>query len=417
MKLPPRGSAGATISYSFRFLWARDFAAVRDVLPFQGKFDTTVVPGMVIPTDLEASFSLRSRNSIAAVEAEHPAQTTIEPVGEKAGGIRVYRVRFSKLGENMLTIRYGDGLWTTLEFFVTEPIETLIRKRAAFLVSHQQHKDPGKWYVGVYSDWDQKNEVLRSPEDRDALSAWLTDANDDAANARQAFLASKNVFFRDQAEIASLELYISKYLWGGMQMTDAERYPYAIYGIPNWKANRASADPGRNGRAHVWRIYDYPHIIMLYYTAEEDVGYCGALRTHATIVARDPVFGEIAYGGVLTRDGSEVKVIPRDGLRVRFHIARGDQRFHMTLDRDGYVGDQPIRVSDDLSSIRFPLENRAGRAHQTTLTVRGLPPGNYAVGVDDRAVGTVDGAVTEAKIALPIGAGATARVAIVRTQG
>jgi hypothetical protein len=257
MKLPPRGSAGATISYSFRFLWARDFAAVRDVLPFQGKFDTTVVPGMVIPTDLEASFSLRSRNSIAAVEAEHPAQTTIEPVGEKAGGIRVYRVRFSKLGENMLTIRYGDGLWTTLEFFVTEPIETLIRKRAAFLVSHQQHKDPGKWYVGVYSDWDQKNEVLRSPEDRDALSAWLTDANDDAANARQAFLASKNVFFRDQAEIASLELYISKYLWGGMQMTDAERYPYAIYGIPNWKANRASADPGRNGRAHVWRIYDY----------------------------------------------------------------------------------------------------------------------------------------------------------------
>ncbi len=48
-------------------------------------------------------------------------------------------------------------------------------------------------------------------------------------------------------------------------MTDKERYPYAIYGIPNWKVNRESADPGRNGQAHVWRIYDYPHIIMLYY--------------------------------------------------------------------------------------------------------------------------------------------------------
>ena len=23
--------------------------------------------------------------------------------------------------------------------------------------------------------------------------------------------------------------------------------------------------PGRNGRAHVWRIYDYPHIVMLYH--------------------------------------------------------------------------------------------------------------------------------------------------------
>jgi hypothetical protein len=220
---------------------------------------------MVVPTDLDAMFSLRSRNTITTIDAEHPAQTTIESAGERADGIRVYRVRFSRLGENTLRIRYGDGLWTTLEFFVTEPIETLIRKRAAFLVSHHQHKDPAKWYVGVYSDWDQKNEILRSPEDRDGLSAWLTDANDDAGNARPAFLASKNVFFPDQAQIASLELYISKYLWGGMQMTESEKYPYALYGIPNWKANRASADPGRNGRGHVWRIYDYPHIIMLYY--------------------------------------------------------------------------------------------------------------------------------------------------------
>ncbi len=29
-----------------------------------------------------------------------------------------------------------------LEFFVTEPLETLIKKRAAFIVKHQQHRDP-----------------------------------------------------------------------------------------------------------------------------------------------------------------------------------------------------------------------------------------------------------------------------------
>jgi hypothetical protein len=162
-------------------------------------------------------------------------------------------------------VKYGNGQWTSLEFFVTEPLETVINKRAAFLVTHHQHKDPAKWYVGAYGDWDQKNEVLRGPEDRDGLSTWLTDANDDAGNARPAFIASKNVFYPDEREIESLELYISRYLWGGMQMTDKEKYPYAIYGIPNFKANRASADPGRNGQAHVWRIYDYPHIVMLYY--------------------------------------------------------------------------------------------------------------------------------------------------------
>src|SRR5262249_1848216 len=265
LTLAPSEMPGSTITYSFRFQWAKDFVAVRDVLYQAGKFDTSVVPGMVVPTDLDAMLSLRTTNRIAAIEPEHPSQTKVDSLGEKAGGAKVYKVRFSKLGENMLRVRYGDGLWTTLEFFVTEPLETVIQKRAAFLVSHHQHTDPSKWYVGVYSDWDQKNEILRSPEDRDGLSAWLTDANDDAGNARPAFIASKNVFFPNKTEIASLELYRNTYLWGGMQMTAAEKYPYAIYGIPNWKVNRASPDEGRNGQSHLWRIYDYPHIVLLYY--------------------------------------------------------------------------------------------------------------------------------------------------------
>jgi hypothetical protein len=613
---------------------------------------------MVVPVDLPAMISLRSTNTNVAVAAEHPSETRVDPVQGKPG---VYAVRFSRLGENMLTVKYGDGQWSTLEFFVTEPLETLIKKRASFLVSHHQHKDPSKWYFGVYSDWDQKNEILRSPEDRDALSAWLTDANDDAGNARPAYIASKNVFYPDQTEIDSLELYIGKYLWGGMQMTDTEKYPYAIYGIPNFKANRASADEGRNGRAHVWRIYDYPHIVMLYYrmhqiakfypdrvkyldangylerayrtavaywtvplavekwsadavgtmneafipelidtlererkpewarelrtfwegkvdrfvnrtpnlygsefafdstgfestgafaryvnthaiatitpeaakkftdfqlslnmadrgwlettyyqlgsdyrgnltyllsymsqmggwaildhalhfaadpteylrlgyasslsswalmntgtkeggygywfpsanndgatgggfmpeplgrawigkqmargawyySAEEDVGYCAAIRTHATIVARDPVFGEIAYGGVLTRSGTTVRVTPRDGLRVRFHVVRGDQRLHLTLDHDGFAKEQPIVVSDDLSRIQFTLENRSGGAHETGLSIGGLPPGEYEVTVDGKRVSIMTRA---GSVSLPVSA-SSSRVTIHR---
>jgi hypothetical protein len=258
LHIPPHQS----ITYRVRFQWVKDVAAARDALYAAGTFDIAVAPGMVLPTDLPAMISLRSTHRPMTIVPEHPSSTRIDPMPERPG---VYRVSFSRLGENMLTIRYGDGLWSTLEFFVTEPLETVIRKRAAFLVSHQQHADPAKWYYGGYGDWDQKNEVLRNPEDRDGLSTWLTDADDDAGNARPAFLASKNVYLPDRAEIASLETYISHYLWGGMQMTDREKYPYAIYGVPNFQANRASAEEGRNGRAHVWRIYDYPHIVMLYY--------------------------------------------------------------------------------------------------------------------------------------------------------
>lgn len=665
LHLPPGGSK----TYTFRFRWVQDVAGMRDALVAAGQFDVAIVPGMVVSADLPAMVSLRTTQPIQGVEAEHPAQTTVRPVRQGSGGAVVYEVHFARLGENLLTVRYGADRWLTLEFFVTEPLETLIRKRAAFLVSHQQHTDPSKWYVGVYSDWDQKNEVRRGPEDRDGLSTWLTDANDDAGNARPAFVASKNVFFPERREIESLELYIRKYLWGGMQMTEQETYPYAIYGVPNWMANRASADPGRAGRAHVWRIYDYPHIILLYYrmyqiatfypdlvshldarqylerayrtavacwtvplavegwsadavgtmneailpelietleregrrdwadtlrgywegkverfvnrtphlyasefafdstgfestgaiaryamtrdeprfrarvsreaaerflelqlrlnvtdrgwlettyyqlgsdyrgnltyllsymsqmggwsildhalhfaadpteylrlgyasalsswalvnsgtaesgygawfpspnndgaagggfmpeplgrawigktvrrgawhySAEQDVGYCGALRTHATIVARDPIFGEIAYGGVLSRAGDVVSVIPRDGLRVRFHVVRGAERLHLVLERDGYAKEHPVVVRDGFSRIAFTLENRAGSAHRTGLSVAGLPAGTYVVSADGAAVATIRGGSRAQTVELPVGPAATSEVAIVR---
>jgi hypothetical protein len=649
---------GETKGYTFRFQWAQDVPAVRDVLYKEGKFDTAVAPGMVVPVDLPALVSLRGRQANVSVAPEFPSATRVEPVAGKPG---VYRIQFSHLGENMLTVKYGNGEWTSLEFFVTEPLETVIRKRAAFLVSHQQLNDPSKWYYGAYSDWDQKNEIRRSPEDRDSLSTWLTDADDDAGNARPAFLASKNVFLPDQTEIASLEAYIGKYLWGGMQMTDRERYPYAVYGIPNFEANRASADDGRNGQAHVWRIYDYPHIVMLYfrmyqiakfypdkvkyldaagylerafgtaiaywtvpnevekwsadavgtmneafipdvidaldregkaewarqlrgfwegkvdrfinrtpnlygsefafdstgfestgafakyahthamktvtpeaartftdfqlaldmadrgwlettyyqmgsdyrgsltyllsymsqmggwsildyglhqaadptaylrlgyasslsswalvnsgtresgygawfpspnndgatgggfmpeatgrawigkemrrgawyYSAEEDVGYCAAIRTHATIVTKDPIFGEFAYGGILTRSGYAVSVIPRDGLRVRFHVVRGDQRLHLELDHDGFAREQPVVVADDLSRIQFTLENRTGGAHTTGLSIEGLPSGEYDVVVAGKKAGPASGSKIQL-LSLPV-SGAAVRVEI-----
>ena len=85
------------------------------------------------------------------------------------------------------------------------------------------------------------------------------------------------------------------------------------------------------------------------------------------------MFGEIAYGGVLTRDGGSVRVVPRDGLRVRFHVIRDDQRLHMVLDHDGFAREQPIVVHDDLSRIQFTLENRTGRAHETVCRSADCP--------------------------------------------
>jgi len=650
--LKASGQSGDSVTYQFRFRWAEDYAAVRNVLYDEGVFDINVVPGMTVPTDLSAMFSLRTHNKIRAAVPEHPEATRIEYVGEHGKDIQVYKVRFSHLGENLLKVEYGDAQSLSLEFFVTEPLETLFKKRASFLVSHEQVKDPSKWYNTVFSQWDMKHQVLRSPDDLDNLQSYAV-ASDDPALGKAPFIAGKNIFYPSQPEIDAVERYLKNFVWGGLQETDKEPYPYAIYGIPNWKVNRESDKDDPSGKKHIWRIYDYPHMILLYYnmyqvaklyptmtkyldkdaylerafgtakafftvpleivqwspyetgtynevvipdliaalyenghkdeadwlkaawekkvkhfindhpylfgseypfdstgfesthafakyamshvlhpgetapagesadvfnrtvkyddavsfmeeqmklnlacrgwletayyflgsdyrgggpssytlsymaqmggwavsdyalyfardpltylrlgyasylsswallnsgtpesnygywypgnnndggagggfeprpwgrawlgnkemgrgswwySGEIDLGYSGALRSAATVVVNDPIFGFFAYGGELSREKNLTQVIPKDGLRTRFHIVRGAQRVHILLDRDGFAKDKPVSFDDALTTIRLTLENRASAKHETVIRIAGLPAGNYEAAVQN----------------------------------
>jgi Family of unknown function (DUF5695) len=274
------------VSYGFRMQWASSYDELRDMIYDAGLFDVRVVPGMTVPDNLAARFSLHTKARIESVTAEFAAQTTLtmlsEPVVPRVADTRVYEVAFKKLGENMITITHDGGRKTYLEFFVTEPMETLIKKRAAFLVSKQQVKDPSKWWNGVYGIYDMKAKVTRTIDDPDIFLDRMVYALtcDDPGLSKAPYLAEKNVTYPNLTEIQSLEYYIKNFVWGGLQRKDDERpYPYGVYGTPSWFVNR---DPGRrkeyaqklaNGataiadlnKEHVWRSYDYPHVVMLYF--------------------------------------------------------------------------------------------------------------------------------------------------------
>jgi len=662
--LSPRFEAGDEVIYGFKFRWADGYDGVRDVLYEEGLFDVHVVPGMTVPEDLEAMIALRTKNVIKSLAPEYPEQTQMNFIGERGKDTSVYSVRFNRRGENLLTVECGDGRTMVLEFFVAEPLEVLIKKRAAFLAEKQLIRDPGKWYDGLISDWDMKNTTLLRPDDKEEQSFdhmfggfiriqdFLTSG--DPMLCKAPFISAKNVHFPLREEVEAVDYHLEHFVWGKLQLTDNEDdpLPYGIYGLPSWKVNRdnkGSIKPGHWDQ-EVSRAYDYPHYIMLYldmhriaknypgiktglsgeeylvrafgtakayftlpykrnplehnlwenkptaqttgmynelvivdlieelyangkekeadwlkgewekkveffindepllwgcefpscstgfesthafaryaleqvgrpgatlevehedavrfmerqtkaniatrgwlepayyllggtrsgsltymsqmggwsvldyalhysaepekhlrlgyasflsswalmntgtpesnygywypgevndgataseffsgsfgptgytgmqkrggiaYGGEIDLGYEGALRTAATIVVEDPLFGLFAYGGELKRIPSGIEVIPRDGLRLRFHVIRAEQRFHARLDRDGFAKNKPITVSDDLEEIRFSLENRTGDSHKTSLELKGLPPGSYQVLLNGLPVGTL----------------------------
>lgn len=266
--LTPTNSQRDGITFAFKFRWAKDLDVVRAILVEEGLLDVNVVPGMTLPVGTEAMVSIRARSPIHSLEPEFVASTQVEPVKSSASekDTRVYRVKFTKLGENKITVRFGKNQYAVLEFFVTEPLATLIKKRAAFLASHQQHRDASKWYNGLFSEWDMRQKVLRGPDNTDGLADYIL-ASDDPALSKPVFLAAKNSVYPDAREVAALEYYLENFVWGKLQMTREEKHPYGLYGIDNWKVNRDSKPEDRDGWTdHLWRAYDYPHVTYFYWS-------------------------------------------------------------------------------------------------------------------------------------------------------
>lgn len=268
LKLAGHGRA----QYGFRFRWAKSYQEMRDILYEEGLFDIRAVPGMVVPEDLSARFALRTRARIDSITAEFPQQTRIKRL-KAPGRWQIYEVTFKKLGENLLTIHHDNGRKTCLEYFVTEPLETLIKKRSTFLVRRQQIRDPSKWWDGVFGPYDMRQQVVRTIDDPDIFTGRMIYVLtcDDPGLCKAPFLAAKNVSFPQREEIEAIEYYLAHFVWGKLQRTDKETpYPYGVYGTPEWFTNR---DPERRAKAtkqnldkvHVWRSYDYPHVVMLYF--------------------------------------------------------------------------------------------------------------------------------------------------------
>jgi hypothetical protein len=329
--------AGGSKLYTFKFQWADGYEAIRQALVDEGSIDVRVIPGMTLATNLPARIALRTAQTINSITAEFPSNTQITSLGSTNIGTNgtylLYDVLFSRLGENKLTINYGAGKKTYLEFFITEPVETLIKKRASFLVNTIQINDPSKWYNSLYSDLNMNNGVHLSPDVHDTLTNTFQVyeiASDDAGEGRPAFMAEKLAVHPVQSEVTSLDNYITNFVWGGLQRKTNETFSYAIYGVPNWYVLRT------NNQNSFGRGYDYPHIVVMYYgmyrTAKDHPNittYLPAIeylrRAHGTAIAMWTYGGgqadfiglmnEVVYPGVI--DALEVEGLTSEAASLR----------------------------------------------------------------------------------------------------
>lgn len=261
---------GTTYTTGFDFSLAGSYEEVQDKLYDNGYVTARIAPGMVVSPEMMVQCALACKQPIKKLEAEDALHTQITRK-ERVGKNQRYMFRFSKLGEQTIRVTYGKGKVCYLHFYVTEPLEKVIKKRAHFILTHQQHRDSTKWYNGLYSLWDMENERLLSPDSIGELPyPYMVGGSDDPSNCKPLYLSEKNVVYPDRDEIASLEYYERNFVWGKLQRTDQETpYPYGIYGIDNWHELRSGElgdyNSGGSGKERMWRTYDYPTHFTIYY--------------------------------------------------------------------------------------------------------------------------------------------------------
>lgn len=263
---------GESRRYGFRYLAAGSYPEMREILYASGSIDTKIVPGMTVPRGQKAVFALRTQGGIDSLKTEFPDKTILR-LKERKGETVLYEVEFRRLGENLVTVWFDGGRKTYLEFFCSLPPKDLILKRSSFLVNHQQFRDTGRWYDGLYGVYDMASGQLRGPDNPDYFDERLTYflASDDPILGKAPFVASKNAVWPDRQEIESLEYHLEHFVWGGLQRTDREKpYEYGVYGTPNWYINRhqdlrETQTDYKLGTIRTWRTYDYPHVTMLWW--------------------------------------------------------------------------------------------------------------------------------------------------------
>ena len=134
-----------------------------------------------------------------------------------------------------------------------------------------------------------------------------------------------------------------------------------------------------NRRPHGQTWLNQPHHRgPWYYSSEVDLGYSGALRTAATILADDPIFGRFCFGGDWKKTNEGIEVTPKDGVRRRFHSLIGGQKVHMILEVDRFVAAQPIVLKEDLSEIRFSIESDNPKNHSDDSPTIRFETGNLS---------------------------------------
>lgn len=238
--------AGQSKTYSFKLLAVANENAAKDALYNAGLLDVTVVPGMIVPTNQKAKVDLRSKQPITKVQ--HENGTIVPMLESKPGDHHIYELQFTKLGTNLVTVEYGNGKKTVLQFYAIDPIDKALQDHSTFMVDKTQWNLPGDIRDKVFDDW-----MMNTKSKRNVFNGYWG-WGDDWGLTHGQFLAEKNTLTPVAREIQAVDEYLETAIWTNLMNGHHEDYLIHDFLMP---------EPNTTP---TYRGYAYPHVYNTYFS-------------------------------------------------------------------------------------------------------------------------------------------------------
>ncbi|WP_237163150.1 DUF5695 domain-containing protein [Paenibacillus sp. BIHB 4019] len=239
---------GASKTYAFKFFKVANENDVKDRLYNEGHIDVTVVPGMIVPTNQTAKFDLHTTKTINSITAQYPSDTTITSLGTTGTNHKLYSITMNKLGQNLITVNYGNGEKTVLQFYAIEPVDAALQRHSTFMVNSTQWNVPGDIRDKVFDDW-----MMDTNSKRNIFNGYWG-WGDDWGYTHAQFLAEKNVQTPVASEVTALDDYLTVAIWGRLMAQHQTDYLIHDFLMP---------EPNDTP---TYRGYAYPHIYNTYFS-------------------------------------------------------------------------------------------------------------------------------------------------------
>ena len=255
-------AAGASKTYGFKFFKVASHDEVQSTLHAQGLVDVTVVPSLMFATDMIAKIDLHTTKKINSLTPQYPTETTITSLGAVSGDHNIYQLKLGHLGQNNVTVSYGDGETTTLQLYALEPIDAALQRHATFMVNSTVA--PSGSLSKVFDDW------MMDPKARRGAAGgggW----GDDWGWTHGQFLAEKNAQSPVAAEVTALDDYLDA-IW--TNAIDHDSYIVQDWWCPSGTSAANPMDCYYN------RAFAYPHAFNTYFSMYKIASLYPALVTY-----------------------------------------------------------------------------------------------------------------------------------------